>query len=40
MLITVVPVAAELIMLKSPYYGNYEDSDDLYKEVMQKTQRK
>jgi len=39
-LITVVPVAAELVMLKSPFYGHYEDSDELYKEVMQKSQRK
>lgn len=32
--ITVVPISAELIMLKSPLYGHFEDSDDLYKEVM------
>ena len=23
-------------MLKTPFYGNYEDTDELYKEVMQK----
>ena len=38
--ITVVPVSAELVMLKTPLYGHYEDSDDLYKEVMQKQKKK
>ncbi len=31
-----VPISAELLMLKSPYYGNYEDTDELYKDVMNK----
>ena len=38
--ITVVPISAELLMLKSPLYGHYEDSDDLYKEVMHKYKKK
>jgi hypothetical protein len=39
MVITMVPVTAELIMLKTPFYGNYEDTDELYKEVMKKTKK-
>lgn len=37
MIITMVPITAELIMLKTPFYGNYEDNDELYKEVMAKS---
>lgn len=33
-----VPIAAELIMVKSPMYGNYEDHSDLYKEVSKKSE--
>jgi hypothetical protein len=40
MIITMVPVAAELIMLKTPFYGHYEDNDELYKEVMARSQKK
>lgn len=36
LIITLVPISAELLMLKTPFYGNYEDSDELYKEVMNK----
>lgn len=39
-LVTVVPLTAELIMLKTPFYGNYEDTDELYREVMKKSQAK
>lgn len=38
MLITMVPIAAELIMVKSPMYGNYDDNADLYKEVSKKSE--
>ena len=36
---TIVPVTAELLMLKSAYYGNFEDHDELYKDVMQRQKR-
>jgi hypothetical protein len=32
-----VPVTAELMMLKSPLYGHFDDTDALYKEVMDKS---
>jgi hypothetical protein len=35
-LVTIVPVTAELMMLKTPYYGNFEDTDELYREVIKK----
>jgi len=35
-----VPITAELILLKSPFYGNFEDNDELYKEVMQRNKMK
>lgn len=31
-----VPVVAELLMLRSTLYGNYEDTADLLKEVTEK----
>lgn len=34
LVVTMVPVFAEMMMLKSAYYGNYEDNDELYKDVM------
>ena len=37
-LITMVPIVSELIMLKTPYYGHYEDNQSLYKEVMTKSE--
>ena len=40
LLITVVPVSAELLMLKTPLYGHYEDQEELYKEVMKKNNRR
>ncbi|CDW86920.1 UNKNOWN [Stylonychia lemnae] len=38
--ITVVPIASELMMLKSPLYGNYEDNYDLYQDVMSKREKR
>ena len=35
-----VPVTAELMMLRTPYYGHYEDNFDLYKEVMDKSEER
>lgn len=35
-----VPLTAELMMLKSPLYGHYEDNFDLYKEVMEKSEQR
>ena len=32
-----VPIATELLMMKSAYYGHFEDDYDLYKEVMDKS---
>jgi hypothetical protein len=38
MIITTVPLISEIMMLKSPLYGHYEESSfDLYKEVMSKS---
>jgi len=35
-----VPIMSELIMLKTPYYGHYEDNQSLYKEVMSKSEER
>eukprot|EP00347_Sterkiella_histriomuscorum_P014589 403360307 len=37
MFVTTVPLISELMMLKSPLYGHYDDNFDLYKEVMKKS---
>ena len=34
--LTVVPMFAEVMMMKSKLYGNFEDDDELYEEVMKK----
>ena len=37
MYVTLVPLTAEILMLKTPYYsGNNEDVDGLYREVVEK----
>jgi len=38
--VTLVPITSELLMLKSPLYGNYEDNYNLYNDVMNKREQK
>ena len=37
--VTLVPITAELLMLRSSYYGNIDDTDELYKEVVSKSKK-
>jgi hypothetical protein len=30
MVIATVPLVSELMILRTPFYGNYEDNDELY----------
>ncbi len=37
---TLVPLSAELLMLRSKMYGGvYDDTDDLYKQVMERSNK-